>query len=386
MKFISTFVFVSVAVAISIKDLGRDNTSPRSVQEIEDESIKDGTMVFSGDEDFVNTKSFYQDDSEKIALNQNFFSQLGHSGLVKMTKRDPVDPSQNPRQSVETRIQILFDKMKPFKADVAVNPRKLETLYPKLKNELLQLNDEIEQTIENGSRLTEEQLSQFTDLSTIFEMMELNSEMRNAGCVDQMSLIFGSEPRKTKLIDVMEKFDRFSDHLSECYDDDKNPKILDPHFETLVQSCISDLGNLKEESKDFINQDTPLSTVFNEELADIQIEIDTLKDLTGARTATPIHSTNTGNSQGSSQFQEEKSLSEAEKAQQHELEELETKLRSAFTGNYQNEGSSDLQNSLEWRKRLQKACDEGIFETCNHRVPRLPQKERYRGAFKGKYP
>ncbi|KAM9905669.1 hypothetical protein OXX79_002013 [Metschnikowia pulcherrima] len=178
---------------------------------------------------------------------------------------------------IKEDILQLYQRMKSFKIDVIRAPEKLSSEYPALKFEYSKINTTLREiTIKSLGRQI---CDAWEDVTTLFDMMEMNIVMRKHGCEAQLSIVAmpnddGIHIREiTKLKAFVEKFGLFKSLFPDCFDGNGLPRVQHPKCEDKIDHMKLKFETLQGESLDFMSHSSPITRIIKEQFADIESSI-----------------------------------------------------------------------------------------------------------------
>ncbi|KAJ8141733.1 hypothetical protein OY671_005100 [Metschnikowia pulcherrima] len=178
---------------------------------------------------------------------------------------------------IKEDILQLYERMKSFKIDVIRAPEKLSSEYPALKSEYSKINTRLQDiTIKSLGRQI---CDAWEDVTTLFDMMEMNIVMRKHGCEAQLSIVAvpndEGHPRRqiTKLKAFVEKFGLFKSLFPDCFDGNGLPRVQHPKCEDKIDYMKLKFETLQSESLDFMSHSSPITRIIEEQFADIEQSI-----------------------------------------------------------------------------------------------------------------
>ncbi|GEQ68357.1 hypothetical protein JCM33374_g2025 [Metschnikowia sp. JCM 33374] len=338
MKPLSISIALSVAAAVAvIGSLGPENLSPQKPPRMpEHEDSEDISPSF---------------ESSQTPSPPSPFQMAPHYKLKRGFNDDEANvstPGKSPTQVFEDSVDDLFQRMKHFKMEATESPDKLTTEYPQLSEQFYKLFSDFAWFKESSYTPSEHFCLKFEELGSIFEMIELNTEMRQQGCQKQLSLEYGSLYRQTWLMHAMEKFDTFVEYKEKCYAENIDPILHKEAFAQTVDSVVSRFDTLKADLSDFMAANSPLSRLFQENVKELQDEITILVNLKeGPSNNEPTQKNFFGLCWKNANGKHDRVLGQ-----------MEHKLAAALTINYQKEFPGDIQKLENWRDALSAASKE----------------------------
>ena len=178
---------------------------------------------------------------------------------------------------IKEDILQLYERMKSFKIDVIRAPEKLSSEYPALKSEYSKINTTLQEiTIKSLGRQI---CDTWEDVTTLFDMMEMNIVMRKHGCEAQLSIVAvpndeGNHIREiTKLKAFVEKFGLFKSLFPDCFDGNGLPRVQHPKCEDKIDYMKLKFETLQSESLEFMSHSSPITRIIEEQFADIELSI-----------------------------------------------------------------------------------------------------------------
>ncbi|GEQ68355.1 hypothetical protein JCM33374_g2023 [Metschnikowia sp. JCM 33374] len=367
MRLFSVAVALSFAAAAIIGS-GREEITPSKCSFLPENVSSENTLQFSKDPDHRSHLKFF---SRPLLTKKSGLSPLANFKRHHKVKRELGDAQTTEAtekipnfQTLEHQVLDLFAKMKLFKMQVADDPTILNTQYPQLSEDFFRLDSQLRHLETSQYSLPDEFCHTFDDLGSLFEMMELNIEMRSQGCQHQLGLEPGEEPRQTRLVRAMEKFDNFVESKAKCYDEHLRPRNKYGLFRFMVDSVVSRFEILKEELGGFTCQNTPLSRLFDESMNEVQEELSNLSFLKDA-SSSPSPSRSLG-AVGDKKI---------DKTHDRILGQMESKLTAALLIDHQQEFPGDFKKLESWRDRLSSASTEVFLQLLMVDFPESPSRK-----------